>query len=88
MTFQTKEIIPILISDEFSMNFHEILQEAYLPKPPTIPSLAQPNDIFAWLSDYNQDLELGHFKNSNKFHINFNKPLQEAYYHNHILYLV
>ncbi|XP_059283671.1 uncharacterized protein LOC132037214 [Lycium ferocissimum] len=48
-------------SNEFSMDFNEQLQEAYLPQPPAVPSLAPPNDLFTGLNGCNHDQEFDNF---------------------------
>ncbi|KAK4340699.1 hypothetical protein RND71_039200 [Anisodus tanguticus] len=85
--------INVLISNEFPMNFSEPPQEAYLPQPPTVPSLVPLNDIFTELNGWNQEPKLNKFNgeimtenqigtcvlNPNEFPMNFNEPLHKAY---------
>ncbi|MCE3215278.1 hypothetical protein HAX54_001667, partial [Datura stramonium] len=69
----------VLNSNEFLMNFNDPIEEAYISQPPAVPSFIPPNDFFAGLNGYNQDLELDPFNvlNLNEFVVNFNELVQE-----------
>ncbi|MCD7446015.1 Trans-acting T-cell-specific transcription factor GATA-3 [Datura stramonium] len=51
----------VLDSNEFPINFDEPLLEGYSTQPPAVPSLVPPNDFFAGINDWNQELELDNF---------------------------
>ncbi|MCE3050636.1 hypothetical protein HAX54_047719 [Datura stramonium] len=51
----------VLDSNEFPINFDEPLLEGYSIQPPAVPSLVPPNDFFAGINDWNQELELDNF---------------------------